>query len=252
MVAAEVAEEEAVGEVLDHERGRGCRQQHLPAVAERPQPRAAVERLAHVPAPVPEAGIARVDGHPQRHGDPVRPRLGDECGLQLRGVPDGVGRVAERRDEVVALALLRRPRALVPDEHLAGEDVDAPKDGRHHVRMLLPEACRGRHIAEHEGHGADRKCHLCDHPLNVAAPARGNLPRPGDMRHNPPRSTAGSPRRPGSAACQTTTGSALWPRTLKLSSHSMSSVARRRSGKRVTIVRTASSASILARGAPRQ
>jgi hypothetical protein len=166
-------------------------------VAERPQPRAAVERLAHVPAPVPQAGVARVDGHPQRHGDPVRPRLGDECGLQLRGVPDGVGRVAERRDEVVALALLRRPRALVPDEHLAGEDVDAPKDGRHHVRVLLPEACRGRHIAEHEGHGADRKCHLCVHPLNVAAPARGNLPRPGDMRHNPPRSTAGSPRTMG-------------------------------------------------------
>jgi hypothetical protein len=109
LVLAEVAEAAAVREAVGDQRGCGCRQEHLAAVAGGHDPRRAIEGRAEV-VPLTRGGLAGVQAHADAErpgGAPgllCEPALGVQAGAQAvdRRVEDGHESVADRLHDVPA------------------------------------------------------------------------------------------------------------------------------------------------------
>jgi hypothetical protein len=134
-VVAEITEPGAVRKLVDDERGRGGREQHLAAVAHPHEPGRTVDRR---PVVIPGARLSHstVDPHPHAQGAGLAPRLATEALLRVEAGAHSVGSGPEDGHESV-------PRPL---DHLPIEGLDRGGDDRivtlqgslHGRRELLP------------------------------------------------------------------------------------------------------------------
>ena len=125
LLLAEVADRHALGEIAADERARRLREQHLPAVARRADPRRADDVHADV-ALVADRRLAGVQAHPHLDLGAARPLVRRERALAGDRGRDRVARTPERVEERVALrvdlAPAGRAERLAQDPPVVGDD----------------------------------------------------------------------------------------------------------------------------------
>ena len=133
----------------------GCRsgKQHLPTAREPAQPRRSAEGRAEVVAVI-HLGLARVQSGAHLQVDSLGPRLVQDGALERERGVDRVGRVCERGERAVSLALGPGHAPAVRLGDVGGELVVADHHGRHHPGMGFPEVGRALHVGEDERHDA--------------------------------------------------------------------------------------------------
>ena len=190
-VLPEIPQRDAGRQLVGDQCARGARDQHLPAVPGRADPRRAVHVQAHVIV-LPDLSLAGVDTHPHAHLDALGPRLGGERPLRAHHRGDRVARPREGDEERVTLRVdlaavvlvERRPQQpLMLAEHLGVAAAQARQQPR-----------RSLDVGEQKGDGATRKlldtssyaqsrphvksCHATDAPRAQVISAVG-------VRHHP-------------------------------------------------------------------
>ena len=154
---AQIDQLHAIGQAIDDEIVRRARQQRLPAVRDRPQPRAAIDRLAEVVALVAQLRLGGVqrDPHPQRRRGRPRLRVQRGLGVQRRG--ERIRRAGKRRDDAVALALLDRAHPAVPADRILQQCVATGDRQRHRIGVGLPQPRRALDVGQQERHRPRRE-----------------------------------------------------------------------------------------------
>jgi hypothetical protein len=147
---AEVAEAEALRQLVPHEIGGSAREEHLAAVTGVSDSRGLVHREADV-AVAAEARLAGVDAHPHPHRDSLRPVVTGERKLPSARCGGGRSRAAEDGEERVPLGLDLDAAGLC--EGSAHEPVVRAQNFAVAVTPeALQELCRAFDIAEQERH----------------------------------------------------------------------------------------------------
>ena len=198
-VTSEIDQVGASRQIVDHQRSRHVRQQHLPAVTARPQPGTADDRQPEIVALVTQLRLTGVQRHPDRQPTTVRPWLRAQRTLGCQRRCDGVGRPAERGDDTVALALLHRADPAMGGDRLVEQLVVARHRDCNRPRLPLPGASRALDVSHQERH---RPCwqhetsprpttiHLvyeqrCEHPRHDSLAHRTHSERRRRREHPP-------------------------------------------------------------------
>jgi hypothetical protein len=152
----EVTHADPVGQGACHQLMRRARQQRLPAMPDRPQPRTAMDRGAGVVARIAQHGLTGVqrDTHAQIHA--LRPRVAPQRPLQIECARDCIRRSHEHADRTVTLALLLRKHPATRPHRLDEQVVAARHHARHHLAPLLPQQGRALDIGQQERHRPSR------------------------------------------------------------------------------------------------
>ena len=179
-VLAEVREREP-GVLLGQQVVRGVRDQHLPAVPGRADPRAPVD-------PDPDVALrgrrrlGGVDAHPDPELPPVRPRVAGEGSLPLARRPERVARPREGDEEGVALRVDLVP--AVRRERLAEEPPVILEHRGVPLGAEVPQQPRrALDVREQEGDGPARPL---GHPRMMARPDASSLVGLGAERRRDP------------------------------------------------------------------
>jgi len=152
-VRPEVNEVGAGWQAVGHDFCGHARNEHLPAVRERPHAGGPDDRLAAVVALVAQVSLAGVHGHSYAERLVSRPPLCRERTLDSNGRGDGVGRFREHGHHAVPFALLLRPHTAVGGDDLGDELVVARGGDTHGLAVALPKACRPFDVGQDEGDG---------------------------------------------------------------------------------------------------
>ena len=162
-VPAQIAQHHVVGQTIDHEIVRRARQHGLSAVGGVPEPRAADDRGALVVARIAKIDLTRVERHPDPHLRRLGPGLLAERPLHIESRRERIGRLRERGDDTVALALLDRPNASVKrDRGIEQLMVASDRRGRD-VFARLPEPGRSLDVGQQQRDRPGRESTSGDH-----------------------------------------------------------------------------------------
>ena len=164
-VRAEIAQHHAVGQTIDHEIVRGARQHGLSAMGGVPEPRTADDRGALVVARIAKIDLTRVERHPDPHLRRLGPGLLAERPLHIQSRRERFGRLRERGDDTVALALLDRPNATVKLDRRIEQGMVASDRRGGDLFARLPDAGRSLDVGQQQRDRPGREStsgrHLC-------------------------------------------------------------------------------------------
>ena len=145
----DLVEDDAVGQLIGDQLGRGLRHEHLPTAGQPSNARGTAHRGTEVVALL-LLRFTRV--HPRAHDEPdaVRERLHRERALERDRGRGGIAGTRERGERAVTLTLRARHPTAVPFGDLGRELVVTRHHLRHRLRVRLPERGGTLDVGEHE------------------------------------------------------------------------------------------------------
>jgi hypothetical protein len=149
-ILAQITQADPRREGLAHQITGGLGEQRLPAVGDRPQPRAAVDRAAVV-VTLAQIGFPGVQCGAHRQGDPLGPRLGVQSLLEGSRGGHGITGPGEYGKTAVALAEGPHHHPAVPLHRPLDQGVVAGHGRPHRRGVLPPEAGAALHVGEEKG-----------------------------------------------------------------------------------------------------